>query len=187
MAGFWQAVADFKGQWSFVFSFGSTIFSAALVPLVVQWAMHTLPPERRMKKLMWLALFWGYRGMEIDLLYRIQGWLFGQGNDVVTLVTKVAVDQFVYSTFWAVPTYVVALRWIELGGTWAQTRASLDRHFWTHTFPTVLFTNWLIWIPTVALVYSLPALLQFPVFSVVMCFFILLVTLLARGHVPEES
>ena len=96
-------------------------------------------------------------------------------------------DQFVYSTIWAVPTYVIALRWIDLGCSWSRTRASLDGHFWKHTYPTILFTNWIVWIPTVALVYSLPGALQFPVFAVVMCFFILLVTLLARGNVPKQA
>ena len=38
-----------------------------------------------MKRFVFLALFWGYRGMEIDLMYRCQAWLFGQGNDFRTL------------------------------------------------------------------------------------------------------
>lgn len=182
VAGLWKSVADLKTRWSFLFSFVSTILSAAVVPFAVQWAMGTLPADRRMKRLLGLALFWGYRGMEIDLLYRCQGALFGQGNDARTLACKVAVDQFVYSPFWAVPTYLIALRWIDLGGSWSRARASLDSGFWKHTYPTVLFTNWIVWIPTVAFVYSLPGPLQFPLFSVVMCFFILLVTLLARGN-----
>jgi len=44
----------------------------------------------------------------------------------------------------------------------------------------VLVTNWLVWIPALALVYSLPAALQFPLFSVIMCFFILVVTMMTR-------
>ena len=39
-----------------------------------------------------------------------------------------------------------------------------------------------MWIPTLVLVYSLPAALQFPLFSVVMTFFILIVTLMARAQ-----
>lgn len=183
VAGLWVAVGAFKTRWSFLFSFVSTIFSAAVLPFVVQWAMGTLHKDGRLQRFLLLALFWGYRGMEIDLMYRVQGWLFGQGNDARTLVIKVAADQFIYSALWAVPTYLVALRWIDMGGSWARTRATLNRHFWTHTFLTVLFTNWLVWFPTVFLVYSLPAPLQFPLFSVVMCFFILIVTILARGNV----
>ncbi|MFN7565106.1 MAG: hypothetical protein ACK5TH_25320, partial [Prosthecobacter sp.] len=162
------------------FSLGSTIFAAALLPSLVQLWMGTLPPEGRWRRVALLSLFWGYRGMEIDLFYQVQGWLFGTGNDAATLIKKVAVDQFVMSPVWFVPTVLIAMRWVDMGGSWARTRASLTREFWTRTCPTVMVTNWLVWIPTLALVYSLPPALQFPLFSVVMCFFILIVTLLAR-------
>lgn len=181
LAGAWEAVAAFKTRWSFAFSCASTMFAAAVLPSFIQWMMGTLPAEGRWQRIGLLMLFWGYRGMEIDLFYRFQGWLFGQGNDAGTLITKVAFDQLVMSPLWFVPTYVIALRWVEMGASWSRTRASLDREFWTRTCPMVLITNWLIWIPALALVYSLPAALQFPLFSVVMCFFILVVTLLARG------
>ena len=182
VAGMWEAVGAFKLRWSFGFSCVSAVFAAAVMPFFVQWAMGTLPPEGRWKRLGLRMLFWGYRGMEIDLFYRVQGMLFGHGHGVATLVKKVLVDQFVASPLWFVPTYVIALRWIEQGGSWSRLRASLDREFWTRTCPTVLVTNWIVWIPALALVYSLPPALQFPLFSVVMCFFILIVTLLARGE-----
>ena len=187
VSGAWAAIGAFKLRWSYAFSFGSTVFSAALFPFVVQGLMGTLPKEGRVRKLLGQALFWGYRGMEIDLFYQFQAWLFGTGNDVGTLAVKVAMDQFVYSTLWAVPTYVIALRWIDRGGSVKDALSSLDRHFWRHTYPSVLITNWIIWIPTVALVYSLPSALQFPLFSVVMCFFVLLVTLLARGSETTDQ
>ncbi|MBX7211830.1 MAG: hypothetical protein K1X78_26225 [Verrucomicrobiaceae bacterium] len=179
MAGFWKALGMWKVGWSFGFSLLSTIFAAVLLPSCVQAAMGTLPVDRRWSRIGWLALFWGYRGMEIDLFYRVQGWFFGHDHDAATLLKKVFVDQFVASPVWFVPTYVIALRWIDLGVPWSHARASLDREFWTRTLPTILITNWLVWIPALALVYSLPAALQFPLFSVVMCFFILVVTVMA--------
>ena len=190
LAGMWEAIGAFKIRWSFVFSCVSTMFAAAVMPFFAQWAMGTLPADGRWSKLGLRMLFWGYRGMEIDLFYRVQGWLFGNGNDAVTLTKKVLVDQFVMSPLWFVPTYVIVLRWIEQGGSWTRLRTSLDRHFWTRTCVTVMVTNWLIWIPALALVYSLPAPLQFPLFAVVMCFFILVVTLLTRdtrAPIPEGT
>lgn len=179
-AALWQAVGDFKLRWSFGFSLVSTVFAAALLPTLVQGWMGRLPARGRLKRLALLSLFWGWRGMEIDLFYQVQGWLFGHGNDLGTLLIKVAVDQFVMSPLWFVPTVLIALRWVEFGGSWARTRASLDREFWRRTCPTVMVANWLVWIPALALIYSLPAALQFPLFSGVMCFFILILTLLAR-------
>lgn len=186
VAGLWASVGAFKTRWSYAFSLSSTMFAAAIMPFFVQAAMGTLPPAGRRKRLLLLMLFWGYRGMEIDLFYRVQGMLFGRGNDAGTLITKVAVDQFVYSALWAVPTYVIALRWVDLEGSWSRTRASLDKTFWTRTCPTVLITNWIVWIPALVLVYSLPAPLQFPLFSIVMCVFVLIVTLLAREDGSTE-
>lgn len=180
VASAWAVVGEFKLRWAYGFSLASTIIAAVLMPSVVQWAMGTLPTEHRARRIALLILFWGYRGMEIDLFYHVQEWLFGSGHDALTLFKKVAFDQFVASPLWFVPTYVVALRWADHGGSWSRTMATLTRDFWLRTCPTVLCTNWLIWIPTLVLVYSLPAPLQFPLFSIVMCFFILLVTLMAR-------
>ncbi len=185
VAAVWESVGAFKLRWSYAFSLASTVFAAAVLPFCIQAMMGTLPARGRWKRLSLLMLFWGYRGMEIDLFYHLQSYLFGDGNDAATLVTKVAFDQFVFSPIWFVPTYLIALRWIDLDASWTRTRASLDREFWTRTCPTVMITNWLVWIPALALVYSLPAALQFPLFSVIMCFFILIVTLLAGSNVPR--
>ena len=185
-AGWWQAVADFKVRWSFVFSFFAAVLAGAVLPFGIQLLMGTMPPGGRMKRFISLVLFWGYRGMEIDLMYRAQAIVFGHGHDFATLAKKVAADQFIYSALWAVPAYAVALRFIDLGCSWSRTRPTLDRYFWRHTFPTILVTNWLVWLPTVALVYSLPVPLQFPLFSVVMCVFVLMVTLLASARQQGE-
>lgn len=181
IAEVWEAVGAFKLKWAYAFSLGSTIFAAVLLPTLVQLWVGTLPAASRWKRVGLLSLFWGYRGMEIDWFYQVQGWLLSTGDDAATLLKKVAVDQFVMSPLWFVPTVLIAMRWVDMGGSWARTRASLTREFWMRTCPTVMVTNWLVWIPTLALVDSLPPALQFPLFSVVMCFFILIVTLLARG------
>jgi hypothetical protein len=181
-AAWWQAVAELKVRSSYAFSFIATILAAAVFPFTIQWLTGELPSEGRLKRLLGLTAFWGYRGMEIDLLYRLQTHFLGTGTDFRTLATKVMVDQFLYSALWAVPTYIIALRWVDCGLSWVRTRAALGRSFWTRTYPTILVTNWLVWFPSVALIYTLPPPLQFPLFSIVMCFFVLVVTLLARAR-----
>src|SRR4029079_18831361 len=106
LAGMWQAIGAFKIQWSFVFSCVSTMFAAAVMPFFVQWAMGVLRSEGRWRKLALRMLFWGYRGMEIDLFYRVQGWLFGNGKDAVTLTKKVLGDQFDMTPLCVRPNYV---------------------------------------------------------------------------------
>jgi len=47
--------------------------------------------------------FFGYKGVETDAFYRFQGWMFGQGNDVGTILAKVLFDQFIWNPFYAAP------------------------------------------------------------------------------------
>jgi hypothetical protein len=122
--------------------------------------------------------------MEIDLLYRVQARVFGEGASWDVLLPKLAVDQFLCSALWAVPSFLVVARWIDCGRDPGRTRAVLGRRFWRETYPTVLVVNWIVWFPAVAVIYSLPAGLQFPLFSLVLSFFVLVVTLLAR---PERE
>ncbi|MDP1589188.1 MAG: hypothetical protein Q8M07_15670, partial [Prosthecobacter sp.] len=89
LAGFWESLGALKLRWSFAFSCVSTMFAAAVMPTFIQMAQGTLPQEGKLKRLVLLMLFWGYRGMEIDLFYRLQGMIFGHGNDAATLVKKV--------------------------------------------------------------------------------------------------
>ena len=182
----WETVGAFKTRWAVPFAFLSTAFVAAVLPFVIESLQGKPTAPGQYRRLAWLTLFWGYRGIEIDLFYRLQGMLFGHGNDFQTLAVKVAVDQFVYTPFWALPTYVIVLRLVDFGGFTPEMKASLSRAFLTRTLPAILFTNWMVWIPAVTLVYSLPPALQFPLFSVIMCFFILVVTLMARST-PEVS
>jgi hypothetical protein len=49
------------------------------------------------------AGFMGYRGMEVDAFYRLQGYIFGEGNDFWTIFIKVVVDQFVWNPIYAAP------------------------------------------------------------------------------------
>jgi hypothetical protein len=103
------------------------------------------------------------------------------------LLKKVVFDQFLATPLWFVPSYLLAFRWAEVGGSWSEFWPTLDREFWRKIYPAVVLTNWLIWVPTVALVYSLPPVLQFPVSSLVMCFYILIVSVLARTHRGKDA
>jgi hypothetical protein len=42
--------------------------------------------------------------------------------------------------------------------------------------PVMMVTTWLVWLPTTAIVYSLPSPLQIPLFNIALCFYVLLVT-----------
>lgn len=185
--GIWEGVGALHLRWSYGFSLISTVFAAVLLPMSIQWIAGTLPKERRVQRVVFLAVFWAIQGMEIDFFYHLQSDLFGDAHDASTLLKKVVFDQFLATPLWFVPSYLIAFRWVEVGGRWSKFWPTLDRDFWRKIYPAVVVTNWLIWVPTVALVYSLPPVLQFPVSSLVMCFYILIVSVLARTHRGKDA
>jgi hypothetical protein len=44
----------------------------------------------------------------------------------------------------------------------------------------VTFSQWMVWIPAVSIIYCLPSALQIPLFNLVVCFWVLLLTFVSR-------
>ncbi|HMU68119.1 MAG TPA: hypothetical protein PKE57_13265, partial [Cellvibrionaceae bacterium] len=94
-----------KNHYGFAYSFVATAVFGGLIPFVYLWLSGSLPKGPGVVAIgIFYGLFWGLKGVEVDLFYRLQAVWFGSGNDFSTLVAKVAVDQFIYSAFWAAPT-----------------------------------------------------------------------------------
>ena len=125
-------------------------------------------------------IFWGIKGVEVDIFYRFQGQWFGYANDFKTIASKTLVDQFLYSAFWAAPSITISYLWVENRFKFKQTWRAMDRNFFTVKMPTIILSNWLVWIPAVSVVYLMPADLQIPLFNLVLCFWVLLLAVLNK-------
>ncbi len=182
-----ERIAHGKATFGFAFSaFSSSLFGGA-IPFLALLALGRIPRGRGLGIALFLIGFWALRGMEIDGLYRIQGMLFGTGTDAWTVVRKVAVDQLVYSVAWSAPFSLIAYRWKDAGFDAQVLRALGQRSFWLGEIPVVVVSLWGVWIPAVAIIYSLPADLQIPLFNVVLCFWVLLLETLARAGEPAAD
>ena len=175
---------DFKDSWGYAFSAISTPIFAVFLPLAIQWTARGLgskhiSPEP-MKHLPILVAFWAYRGAEIDLLYRLQNWAWGAERAAGPLVIKVLIDQGVYVMFWAIPTMVVMLLLKDCGYSLGRTRAELGRRWYRSRCVPLLVVNWVVWVPVVMVIYSLPAGLQIPVMNINVCLFVLLVMFITK-------
>jgi hypothetical protein len=152
----------------------STALAAGVLPIVSQRLLGLRPT--------WTALalttgFWALRGMELDLWYGLQARWFGEGDDLTTVLIKVAVDQFVYTPLWVTPVSTLFYRWRD-GLPW---RGSL------RAMAGVLLANWVVWLPTVFCLYLLPTPVQMPVCTAVLAFWTLVLTLLATRPAAPAS
>jgi hypothetical protein len=126
--------------------------------------------------------YWLEHGMEVDLWFRLQGLIWGEGNDVATIVAKTLTDQSCYSILWAIPFSLVWFRWRDSGFQFRSIVSTVtSRKFWTVDVPQTLIGSWLVWIPAVALIFCLPPTLQIPLFVLVSCFWSLLLQLLVAS------
>ncbi|GLS92068.1 hypothetical protein GCM10007916_31380 [Psychromonas marina] len=179
-------LGDLKSQYGWKYAMISTAIFGGLIPFVYL-ALTKQVTDKLAKTGLFYVLFWAYKGVEVDLLYQLQEQWFGNANDVNTLVKKTVVDQFIYGTLWAAPSMAIAYLWKDKLLNFSKTFASLDRQFFCLQIPTVLITNWIIWIPSVLIIYSMPSDLQIPLFNFVLCFFVLLLSTLSKKQINKTT
>lgn len=101
-------------------------------------------------------------GIIVAIFYGWQAIWFGEGTSWRVLLPKVLVDQLIYSTFWSTPYQSILFRWQTLRYSAPRLWSELDGTFIIQRMLPVLITNWMFWFPGVALVYSMPTILQMP-------------------------
>jgi hypothetical protein len=170
--------AEFKRTHGLLFVIIASITAGALIPefFLVLFFQRGRPQLRNLRNLLFTIPVWGFDGSLVDLLYRSEAAWFG---DVVTLpvvAAKICVDQFGYNPFFAAPFGVLTYEWKNSG---ISTRPIRELFTWKHyrdkIIPTLLAT-WAVWIPLMAVIYSLPLALQFPLFGLALSFWVLLLT-----------
>lgn len=175
-----DAVADFKRRTGFLYSFFATALFGGIIPFLF---LRLHPATRRFTPPshgIFLVLFWAVKGVEVDAFYRLQGILWGDGIDFVTVACKIALDLFVYCPLWATPGTMLVFQWKESGFSFGAMRRLDIAAFLRQNLLTTLVATWSVWLPAVAVIYCLPPPLQIPLFNIVLCFFSLLFATLTR-------
>ena len=176
----WESIGDLKDHlgWIFAIIF-STIFGA-WIPYLALLCQKKIVVGQRFKVFLFYTAFWAYSGLEVDLFYNYMGFLFGDQQDAVSITKKVLCDQFIYSFLWTGPRTAILFLWKDLDFNLGATIKRMNRDFFWGQMPAYIFSIWLVWIPAVSIIYSLPMNLQFPMFNIVLCFFVLLVSSLQK-------
>jgi hypothetical protein len=185
---FLQRPAGFcnMGIW---FAIVATPIFAVLLPYLLQFLSSDPAGRQRAKALPFLLLFWAYRGTEIQILYTLQGKAWANLPRAAEIAISSFIDQFIFVPFWAVWTMVLAYFWKDHGYSLQRTREAMGGGFcqWYRekVWPIVV-TNWFIWIPAVTLIYALPVPLRLPLMQLILCLFVLIITIIMR-HKPESQ
>jgi len=184
-------LGDLKERWGLLFSFLGTALASSLLPEILRLLLpESARPAREpalTSRLLFAVPFWGLIGMQVDLFYRLQFLMFGPSDSLSVIVTK------------------VLARCLSLlspaGDARGCLRLPLARSLlypsrvpgWTplrfyalKIFP-VLMTNWMVWIPVVSVIYSLPAALGIPLFIIAQAFWVMVFTTLSSKGPSNSS
>ncbi len=173
-------LGQIKQQHGYLYSSLSGGLFGGLVPYLFLLGTGRVPAHRRLPELAFYLGFWLWKGAEVDAFYRGQALLFGSDASFTTILNKTLVDQFIYNVLWAAPCQTLFYLWKDADFSLAGTKQRLREVSFAQRTLTVLFSTWLVWIPAVAVVYSLPSPLQIPIFNLVLCFWCLLLSYLSR-------
>ena len=176
-----DTVGAWKQQGGYQFSAISTAIFGGLIPFVILWFSGLVERRAALPTLLFYVGFWLWKGAEVDAFYRAQAALFGSGSSLSVLLPKIFVDQFVYNPLWAAPTQALCFLWKDSGFSFRTLKIKLEEQALTMRIAIILVSTWVVWIPAVAIIYSLPGALQVPLFNLVLCFWSLLLSFVSRG------
>ena len=173
-----QRLAKFKREYGLAFVIVASITAGALIPelFLILFFQRGRPHRGNLRNLLFTIPVWGFDGSLVDLLYRSEAAWFGDIVTVPVVCAKILVDQFGYNPFFAAPFGVLTYEWKNNGVSLGPV---CDLFTWKHyrekIIPTLVAT-WAVWIPLMAIIYSLPLALQFPLFGLALSFWVLLLT-----------
>lgn len=184
--------AEFKREHGLFFVISASILAGAIIPeiFLILFFQRGRPRRVNLRNLAFTIPVWGFDGSLVDLMYRAEANWLGDVATVPVVLGKILIDQFGYNVFFAAPFGVLTYEWKNNG---ISIRPVRDLFTWPHyrdkIIPTLVAT-WAVWIPLMAILYSLPLALQFPLFSLALSFWVLLLTYMTNrfaGKVEADA
>ncbi|MGC4015433.1 MAG: hypothetical protein QM755_13095 [Luteolibacter sp.] len=176
-------VEQWKATWGYAYSAASGALFCGLLPWLFRMAIPSLRPRSPLPELIFGLVWWACSGIISDVFYTAQGRWWGTDHSLRTIFLKMLIDMGVYTPLWAAPANALLHLWKARG---FPLRGRIFTPGWYRriVLPNLL-PNWMVWIPGVAVVYSLPPLLQLPVANLICCFWALLCISIAGEDTQE--
>jgi hypothetical protein len=157
-----EAIADLKARFGYGFSAVGGFAAGVIVPETFKRltiARHRILP--RIGELLMDGLYFIFMAVLVDMLYRWLGWQFGYDTSLRTVATKTAIDQFIFTP--TLGTGIAAIYFPLRKANWdLRFFNGFGLRWYVRVVMPILLPAWLFWIPAVAMIYSLPPLLQIP-------------------------
>ena len=188
----WLArLAEAKREGGYLFSLAAGAVAGGLLPELLKVSVFQRWRVRRenLGELLFGCCFWGLMGMLVDGVYRAQAAMFGPQVDFITVFKKTLLDQFAFTPFVSIPLTVAVFEWKHQGYQFAGLSRVFGLRFYKQKILPTAVSALGFWLPVVILIYCLPPLLQFPLFTLALTLWVLIITWisLAQKEAAAES
>ena len=184
-----NGVAEVKRAYGVVFVVTASVLAGSILPelLLVLLFQRGRVQMRNFRNVLFTAPVWAIAGVSVDLLYRGLAAALGDQATPAVVVAKICIDQFVYNVLFAAPYAVIAYEWKNRGFSFAAIRHCFTLEYYKDKIVPTLLTTWAVWIPLIAMIYSLPSALQFPLFSLALTLWVLLLTYMTNRFAAQSD
>ena len=162
---YFERIAAFKARSGTLFAAGATVFSSGVLPETLKYFFRPRHiPAPTVGEIAHQFCMWIFIGSTVDRFYWLQAQIFGDGTDAATLLKKIFVDQIIFSPILAliVPVSWYLLREVNYSPKAWKAKAT-PRLLYQRVIP-VLGATYAFWPVMLLIIYSMPSLLQFPLF-----------------------
>lgn len=171
-------LALLKERWGYGYSCVTAVIAGAWIPELLRVVVFQKGRMRsqNVSNLVFAMPFWCFMGATVDAFYRAQAGWFGAEAEMGIVIRKVAVDQFVYNPLFAAPFTAVMYDWKNRGYSMENLGGFFTWSYYRNVVVPTLFATWGVWIPMVSMLYSMPSLLQIPLFGLALSMWVILYT-----------
>lgn len=181
-------VGQIKIKTGYWYTLAAYILFAAILPEILK--IVTLQKGKITKEnwsQVWFsAAVFGFFGIVTDVFYQLQGIWFGNETGIRTALIKMVIDQSLYTPVANVLIMLLFLWKIKSFRANFLKGLTFNYILQERLLP-VLVVTWLIWIPGGILVYSMPAELQLPIASLILCFWSLIISFVNGKQETREG
>jgi len=188
LAGWLDELAQVKQRWSYLYSGLSAIVAGAFIPELMRILVFQKARIRRSNfhNLLFTIPYWCTMGISVDFFYRCQASWFGEQVTLAVVVKKVIVDQFIYNPLFAAPVSAWLYDWKNRGFPRTGLAEFFTASYYRNTIIPILFATWGVWIPLVAMLYSLPSTLQIPLFALALTIWVMIYTWMSEQRISHK-
>lgn len=179
-------LAEVKSRWSYGYTAVSSMVAGAVIPELLRILVFQrgAAKKQNLSNLFFALPFWCFMGVVVDCFYRSQASWFGAEASLPVVAKKVLVDQFLYNPLFAAPFTTWLYDWKHRGYRLQGVRTFFTWTYYRDFVVPTLFAGWGVWIPVVSILYSLPSLLQIPLFGLALSLWVMLYTWMSEQREP---